>query len=120
MAIAAVFGGLSAAFMTGFLTPYWCFGIYSIFGFAVFASAFSIKADIENESDIELMLTMESGIRRNCWQEFVHNMKIVKQEFKLPLFQHTILFFFLMGITRPTFSDYLYFFKLDVAHLSQF
>ena len=67
MALAAVIGGLCAAFMTGFLTPYWCFGIYSVFGFAVFASAFSINTEIENESDIELMLTMESGIRRNCW-----------------------------------------------------
>ena len=118
MALGSVIGGLSGAFMTGFLTPYWCFGIYAIFGFAVFASAFSIKPEIENESDIELMLSMESGRTRNCCQEFIHNMKIVKQEFKLPLFQRTILFFFLMGITRPTFSEYLYYFKLDVAYLS--
>ena len=55
--MAAVFGGLSGAFMTGFLTPYWCFGIYAIFGFVVFASAFSIKPEIEIESDIDLMLT---------------------------------------------------------------
>ena len=118
MSISAVIGGLAGAFMTGFLTPYWCFGIYSVFGFAVFASAFSISKEIENESDIELLLSMESGQSRNCWQEFVHNAKIVKEEFKLPIYQRTILFFLLFGVTRPTFSEYLYYFKLDVAYLS--
>ena len=46
------------AYFTGFLSPYWCFGILAIFGLAVFVSAFSITSQLENESDIEIELAM--------------------------------------------------------------
>ena len=56
--VTAVFGGISGAYFTGFLTPYWCFGIYAGFGFFVFLSAFSITRELETESDIEVELAM--------------------------------------------------------------
>ena len=49
-----------------------------------------------------------------------HNWKIVKNEFKLRLYQRVILFYFLYGLTNPNFTEFLYYFKLDVAKLTQF
>ena len=96
-----------------------------MFGLAVFLSAFSITAALEIESDIEVELAMQidgvnMGRRRTFCEELRHNWKIVKNELKLRLYQRTMLFYLLLGLTRPSFSDYLYYFKLDVAHLSQF
>ena len=77
--------------MTGFLTPYWCFGIYAVFGIAVVLSAFSINPALEVENDIEIELAMRVdgvnvGRRRTCCEELGHNWKIVKNEFKLRLY----------------------------------
>ena len=96
-----------------------------MFGLAVFLSAFSITAALEVESDIEVELAMQidgvnMGRRRTFCEELRHNWKIVKNELKLRLYQRTMLFYLLLGLTRPSFADYLYYFKLDVAHLSQF
>ena len=51
-AVFAVLNGLAGAFMTGFLTPYWCFGICAIFGAVCFVTAFYLKSQVEFESDI--------------------------------------------------------------------
>ena len=89
--LTAIVGGIIGAYFTGFLTPYWCFGIYSIFGLAVFLSAFSITKALETESDIEVELAMQVdgvnvGRRRNCCEELRHNWKIVRNELKLKLY----------------------------------
>ena len=119
----AIIGGLLGAYFTGFVSPYWCFGIYSIFGLAVFISAFFITPELENESDLEIEMAMQIdgvhvGRRRSCCEEFKHNWKIVKNELKLKVYQRTMLFYVCLGVTRPSFVDYLYYFKLDVVHLT--
>ena len=58
------------------------------------------------------------GRRRTCCEEFKHNWKIVKNEFKLRLYQRIILFYLICGLFKANFSDYLYYFKLDVIKLS--
>ena len=79
-----VIGGLFGAYATGYLSPYWCFGIYTIFSIAIFASGFYITNQLEIESDIEVELI--AGRRRTCWEEFKHNWKTVMNEFKLRAF----------------------------------
>ena len=121
--MSSIFGGISGAYFTGFLTPYWCFGIYAGFGFFVTLSAFSITCELETESDIEVELAMQvngvnMGRRRSCWEEFRHNCKIVKNEFKLKIYQRVLLFYILYGVFKPNFTDYLYYFKLDVIKLT--
>ena len=111
-------GGLFGAYMTGYLSPYWCFGLYAMFSIAIFVSGFYITNELETESDIEVDLSL--GRPRTCWEEFKHNWKIVKNEFKLPAFYRLIIFFLLLGITKPMFTDYMYFFKLEEAKLTQF
>ena len=51
--IAAVIGGFVGAYFTSFLTPYYCFGIYAVFGLAVFLSGFSVTPELEIEGDLE-------------------------------------------------------------------
>ena len=41
-------------------------------------------------------------------------------EFKLKLYQRILLFYLLFGLFRANFTDYLYYFKLDVIQLTQF
>ena len=84
-------GGLTAAYFTSYLTPYWCLGIYSIFGFAIFVSAFAINPELEIESDLEYTAALGTDangepIRRSFCGEIKHNWKIVKNEFKLKEF----------------------------------
>ena len=84
-----VAGGLFGAYATGYLSPYWCFGVYTIFSVAIFASGFYITNQLEIESDIEVEQQIESeniDRRRTCWEEFKHNWQIVKNEFKLRAF----------------------------------
>ena len=51
---AAISGGCVAAFMTGFLNPYWCFGYYAIFGVVVIVTALYMNPLLETENDIDL------------------------------------------------------------------
>ena len=44
--------GVASAYVTGFLSPYWCFGIVTIFGVVIFGTAFTLKAHVELESDV--------------------------------------------------------------------
>lgn len=109
--------------MTGFLNPYYCFGILGVLGISVVITALSIDTHLEVESDIEAELAMQVdgvnlGRRRTFCEELSHNWQIVKNEFKLPLYQRIILFYVLYGLTVPNFSEYLYYYKLNVAMLS--
>lgn len=109
--------------MTGYVNPYWCFGIVAIFGGVVIISAFSLTNQLENESDIEVELaTQADGTmrRRSFCEEIKHNWRIVKNMFKERLYQRILLFYLLYGITIPSFAEYLYYFKLEVAELTQF
>ena len=56
--VTSVIGGISSAYFLGYFSPYWCFGVYALFGFAVFLSAFWISRELEMESDIEVELAM--------------------------------------------------------------
>ena len=47
-------GGIMGAYFTGYMTPYWCFGVLTIFSLFVFMSAFLITAEMEMESDVEI------------------------------------------------------------------
>jgi len=47
--VSGVIAALIAAYMTGFLNPYWCFFTYSWFGFVVAGSGIILRKEIEVE-----------------------------------------------------------------------
>ena len=113
--------------MTGFLSPYWCFGLVTVFGFVIFATAFYLRAHVELESDVAAGMAevQEDGSitvlrHRSFCEELCNNFRIVKNQFKLRLYQRTLLFFLLIGITRINYMEYMYYFKTEVAGLTQF
>ena len=91
----AVVGGLVAAYMTEYLDPYWCFGYYSICGFAIIVSACCLNVELETEGDFDYEVPRtEAGSqvsgppvrRRRFCEEMRHNYHIVRNEFKMRLF----------------------------------
>ena len=107
--------GLFGAYFTGFLNPRWCFGLIGAFGVVVLIAAFGLNSELEKESDLSL-----TNRPRTFTQEVRHNWRVVKNQFKLRLFWRTLLFFALIGVTRVNSQQFLYFWKLEVAGLSQF
>ena len=124
----AIIGGINAAYMTGYVNPYWCFGIYTAFCFVVFITAYCMDPKLEYESELKLEQARQDEVnngdtetrttRRNCCQELSHNFKIMKEMLKLSIYWRVILFFVLFGLTIPNFDDFLYYWKLDVANLT--
>ena len=52
---------------------------------------------------------------RGFFREIAYNYRVVKNNFKLKLYQRTLLFFILVGITKTNYNEYMYYFKLEVA-----
>ena len=50
------------------------------------------------------------GRRRTFFEELRHNYHIVKHEFKMRLFQRTILFYILIGLTHCRFDEFMYYY----------
>ena len=125
LGIAAISGGLVGAFMTGYVNPYWCFGYYAIFGVFVIISSWCLNPFLEFESDFDLAMSMtvngvHVGRKRTFCEELKHNYHIVKHEFKMKLFQRTMLFYILVGVTHCRYDDFMYYYKLNVLGFTQF
>ena len=52
MTVFSITGATIAAFFTGYLNPYWCFGYYGIFGFVVAIVACFLNKELEQEDEI--------------------------------------------------------------------
>ena len=66
--VASIFGGFSGAYLTGYVNPYWCFGIYAFAGVLVVLSTLNMNKSLEVEGDFEAEElvgedTSRSGIR---------------------------------------------------------
>ena len=126
MGVFGILGGVNAAYMTGKLTPYWCFGFYGFFCLISLGASFSINKELEYESDVELELARqrlgdqnvdmsELVYSKSFCDEFSHNMKISCGMFKVGPYWKVIVFVLLVGCTVPNFDEFLYYWKLDVA-----
>lgn len=124
-AFASISGAAVAAFLTGFVNPYWCFGYYAIFSAFVIASACCLNMELEYESDFDVAMYCivdgrYTGRRRKFCDELKHNYHIVKNEFKMRLFQRVMLFYVVLGLTHCRFDDFMYYYKLNVLGFTQF
>ena len=111
--------------MTGYVNPYWCFGYYAIFGVSVIITSACMNPQLEVESDFDLARSMtfagvHIGRRRTFCEELRHNFHIVKNEFKMRLFQRTMLYYILIGVTHCRFDEFMYYYKLNVLGFTQF
>ena len=122
---AGLAGSIVGAFMTGFVNPYWCFGYYAIFSVFTIIAALIMNPLLEIESDFDAALSMtvngvHIGRKRNFCEEFSHNYNIVKNQFKVSLFQRVMLFYAITGVTLISTEEFLYYFKLNILGLTQF
>ena len=49
--VAGIFGGLFGAYLTEMVSPFWCFGVTSLFGTLIFVSAIFMHKGLEVEGD---------------------------------------------------------------------
>ena len=49
--IAGICGGLFGAYLTGMVSPFWCFGVTSMFGLLIFVSALFMHSGLEVDGD---------------------------------------------------------------------
>lgn len=123
--MAAISGGIVSAYLTGFVNPYWCFGYYAIFSVMVVITSWCLNPMLELESDFDAAMSMVvdgvfTGRRRTFCEELRHNYHIVKHEFKMRLFQRTMIFYIVVGATHCRFDDFMYYYKLNVLNFTQF
>ena len=123
--ITALAGSIVGAFLTGFVNPYWCFGYYAIFSAFTVIAAYIMNPLIETEGDDYMALSIplngeHTGRKRGFCEEIRHNYRIVKNQFKVTLFQRVMLFYILTGVTLVCPSEFLYYYKLNVLGITQF
>jgi len=106
--ISGVVGALIAAFLTGFLNPYWCFFTYSWFGFIVSFSGVVLKKEIETEGLAE---TEVKTFREESNKAYL----IIRETLKIKELNHFLSFMFLVGLSNPNFDEFLYYYKLDIV-----
>ena len=114
--VAAIIGGVTAAFVLQFYSPHACFFIYGLFGLLVAASSMTIPARLEeDQSTAEARLGLHV---RTFTEECAHNYLIVKDILSVPEMYRSVLFFVLLGFTVPRFDDFMYYFKTGPAGFS--
>ena len=105
-------GGIFGASLGGYLTenshPRVSFLIYSLFGVVVMILGVFLKVD-ETENKIEK--SVFSTIK-------LHLVKI-KEALYMPEIYQTLLFYILCGLTGPSFSEFMYFYQMEIVKFSK-
>jgi len=140
-----VIGCLIAALMLDNIHPKYAFLGYGILGLFLATGAIFLSSEAEQEvindndgwaseysSEIlsgqtpseaagaraEIERNKVPGSQRGCWFNFIKNMKIILWAMTLSEIYRLIIYFILDGLTNPSFTDFQYFFYMNVLGLS--
>eukprot|EP00347_Sterkiella_histriomuscorum_P010122 403377520 len=113
LAIGGVLGSLCSSYFTEYLQPSQTFASLSILGLAQAYFAYRINQGIEklsyNDADAEQSIMVLIKI----------NLIEIKEAMKMPQIYRTVLYFFLCGCLMPSFSDFAYYFQLNIIQFSK-
>ena len=115
MGAGGMFGSLLGAIITEYYHPKWSFLIYSIFGLIVTILGTALNKNVERDDEEE-----ENKEELSLVEELKRNATSIKEAAQMPEVYRTILFLLLAGITSPSFSEYFYFFQMNVIKFSKF
>ena len=109
------------------VSPFWCFGVTSLFGLLIFVSALYMHKGLEIEGDYiaEESINQDpnrSGvrIRTSFCEEIANNFYIACTAIKVKEFRNIFLWCLLSGLTVPTFGQYQYYFLQDELGIDKF
>lgn len=112
-----MFGSLLGAIITEHYHPKWSFLIYSMFGLIVAVLGTALNKSVESDDEEK-----EEGKKEelSLIQELKRNAASIKEAAQMPEVYRTILYLLLAGLTSPSFSEYFYFFQMNVIKFSKF
>lgn len=111
LSISAFFGGLVASVLTGFVNPYVCFGVYSLFGLIVSFTSLKLSTEIEESGDF---------VKRTFCEECKFTYTTIRDHIKEPALYRSLIYFILLGLTVPSFDEFMYYFMTEEVGFSQF
>lgn len=105
-------GGIFGASLGGYLTenshPRVSFLIYSLFGVVVMILGVFLKVD-ETENKIE----------KSVFSTIKTHLVKIKEALYMPEIYQTLLFYILCGLTGPSFSEFMYFYQMEIVKFSK-
>ena len=105
-------GGLVGGYLTQELMSDWIFIIMAILGFLVSMSACLMSSSVEQGS--------EKVIQMGLIQRTASNFRDICKGFGVRELYRSVLFFLILGAVIPSFSDYFYYYLMDVAGFNKF
>ena len=106
--------------------PYSLFFTQGVAGIITLLVSFmmSPKLEIEGDFEAEALVNADpsrSGVHlhRTFSQELSHNWNVVKNALRVNILKNLYLYYILVAITFPFIWNFMYYFKRDVAGLSQ-
>ena len=110
------FGGVVGSLIGGEITksfdPHYAFYVISMFGFLISITGIMLSSSLENSDQSIINMTFYKRACQVC--------KEVWKGLKIRELNRSILFFILMGCVIPSFTNYIYYFQMDVTGFSKF
>ena len=105
-------GGIFGASLGGYLTenshPRVSFLIYSLFGVVVMILGVFLKVD-----------ETENKIGKSVFSTIKTHLVKIKEALYMPEIYQTLLFYILCGLTGPSFSEFMYFYQMEIVKFSK-
>ena len=123
--VGGLLGCLIGGVMTQFCHPRWSFLLYSVFGLIVAVNGSYLTLESE-EDPVPLDESFDSQASQSSLEEqsfftkLSKNIKQIMSALRMPEIYMVISFFIINGLMSPDFSDFNYYFLLNVVKLSKF
>jgi len=112
LGLGGVLGSVIGGVMTEYAEARYCFYFTSVLGLLVSIQAFLMSKSMEIADQNVITLSLKQRIKFT----FV----CIKDGLKIREMYRSVIFFFLIGIIVPSFSEYLYFYQMYVSKFTQF
>ena len=89
----------------------WCFAIRSLLGFIIAGVACTMDKSLEKDPTELINCTLWARTKANC--------RDIYQGVKQPELYRSMIFFVIMGCSVPNFTDFLYYYQIEVTGFTQ-
>lgn len=105
--VGGILGSLGGGFLTDAGVERWCFASKSILGFIIAGVAMTMDKSLEKDPTELINCTL--------WERSKANVRDVWAGAKLPELYRSIIFFIIMGCSIPNFTDFLYYYQIEIT-----
>jgi len=112
-----ILGSIIGAYLTEFYDPRYSFGLYSIVSVAIVVCAFLMNKEVED--GLKKIESENATSNSSFMTDLKKNFSDIKLAIKIPEIHKTLAYFVLCGLVTPSFSDFWYFFQMEVVQFSR-